>query len=536
MVIPVLFVLLAQAALLNVQAKSQLDRPVVLDPNCVSACDEITRLLPGHTHHHDAAKVPLWSLFQARASPACRVQPHSASQIAAILGVVREKQCRFAILGGGTAPFRGSSNVEGGVTIDLQLMNDVRLSYPNEIGNEGAAVHVGGGARWADVYTLLDPLNMSAVGTRNTTDDEILQGGISFFSQGHGWSCDSVIEFEIVLANGSVVMASEWANPDLFWALRGGGSNYGIVSRVTIDAFPQHPSLYKFRRWHTSSFDRVFQRLDSFARAMPLNMQMIATTLAWSARLGDFVTSERIVISQHQQADDSVDVVLGRETAVVERDEHKVQEKPLASDLTSILEEHSYSRTSLQMSQVMDHVNEAGYFNYFGSITIRSNPGLSQRIAVIFQEEVQNILDVAGVKAYIVYNPLTVDTMRQMKRRGGNTLGLDSEEPLIIINLNMHWSSEEEIPRMTSFIETLLARFTEVAKAFELHHPYIFLNHCFETQQAMLGYGRRTLEKLHKVREAFDPDGVFQRLQEAHHRLGPLLKEQDDPRFIKTEL
>lgn len=67
------------------------------------------------------------------------------------------------MLGGGTAPFRGASNADGGVTIDLQALKFVRESddYPNSI-------DVGGGALWDDVYGYLDPKNLTAVGTRNS--------------------------------------------------------------------------------------------------------------------------------------------------------------------------------------------------------------------------------------------------------------------------------------------------------------------------------------------------------------------------------
>lgn len=88
------------------------------------------------------------------------------------------------------------------------------------------------------------------------------------------------------------------------------------------------------------------------------------------------------------------------------------------------------------MAQVMDRMNEEGNFNYFGSITVRSDPLLCQRIAAIFQRESRSIVEVVGVKAYIVYNPLTAGTMQRMKRRGGNALGLDGEEQPLLSTLN----------------------------------------------------------------------------------------------------
>lgn len=83
---------------------------------------------------------------------------------------------------------------------------------------------------------------------------------------------------------------------------------------------------------------------------------------------------------------------------------------------------------------------------------------------------------------------------------------------------------------------TLLFRFSKTAKADGRDHPYLFLNHCFETQKPMLGYGPRALQRLHQTRRAVEPDGVFQQLQEAPHLLGLDGKVPEDDRLTKEEL
>lgn len=119
-------------------------------------------MFPSRTFFGDGAKRELWSLFQSRVEPQCSVQPFRAGDVANILSVVRGQQCKFAVLGGGTAPFFEASNVQGGVTIDLQLMNSIILGDNND------TVQVGGGAIWAEVYRELDPYHLSSVGTRNS--------------------------------------------------------------------------------------------------------------------------------------------------------------------------------------------------------------------------------------------------------------------------------------------------------------------------------------------------------------------------------
>lgn len=63
-------------------------------------------------------------------------------------------------------------------------------------------------------------------------------GGVSFITERHGWGCDNVLEYELVLSDGTIKNVTYESDPDLFWALRGGGTNFGIVTRFTVNAFP----------------------------------------------------------------------------------------------------------------------------------------------------------------------------------------------------------------------------------------------------------------------------------------------------------
>ena len=230
------------------------------------------------------------------------------------------------------------------------------------------------------------------------------------------------MEFEVVLANGSAVRANETINPDLFWALRGGGSNFGIVTKVSLEVFPQGPSWYTFQLWNMTDMKTVFQRLDNFTRRMPSEVQMIATNLGWSTWKGEFVLSDRIVAS-------GTDLP---EMSRAHLADHSTDQE------TRPVEEHLYRRTTLEMAEVMDLVNEYGFFNFFGSITVRSNPEIHMRVAEIFQQEASKILDIAGIQVYIVYNPVTTLTIEKMQLKGGNALGLKQDDGHLTSELSFH--------------------------------------------------------------------------------------------------
>jgi hypothetical protein len=377
------------------------------------------------------AQQPLWSNFQAEASPLCRTLPAKTQDVAEALRIIRSNSCQFAILGSGTSPFRGASNSIGGVTINMSLLSDVSVHNDDSTGE--VSVEVGAGARWADVYSTLDPRNLSATGTRNSLtgvvgsilggagffltscllptlfSDRMNLGGISFFSQHHGWSCDTVSNFEVVLANSSVVQATETDHPDLFWALRGGGNNLGIVTKVTIDAFPDPPTWYTFQRWKMSAAQTVFERLEKHTAKMPTDVFQIATTLQWHQPLQEFVLSERMVASTLPELPHATPV-------------------EASSESSPVLETYTYQQGILEMSQRMDYMNKAGFYNFFGTTTVKSDSAIFLAFMEIFQDESASIANAADLQLYIVYNPLTFEAISKMQKRGGNALGIKPED------------------------------------------------------------------------------------------------------------
>ena len=146
-------------------------------------------------------------------------------------------QCEFAVKSGGHAAFAGASNIENGLTIDLINLNQITVSA------DKTQTSIGPGNVWYDVYTKLDPMGLSVIGGRVSAigvGGITLGGGISFFSGRYGWACDNVNTYEVVFADGTIQEVS-YSSPysDLYFALRGGGNNFGIVTRFDVVTFPQ---------------------------------------------------------------------------------------------------------------------------------------------------------------------------------------------------------------------------------------------------------------------------------------------------------
>lgn len=181
-----------------------------------------------------------WSVA-AQLTPWCIVQPRNAQEVsAALLTLLDGPQCGIAVRSGGHTTFAGANNIDEGATIDLGNMNSTTY-HP-----ENSTASIQPGSRWLQVYQTLDPLGVTVPGGRAGTVGVaglILGGGNSFYSAKKGMVCDNVVGYEMVTATGDIVYVTKDTYPDLFKALKGGGSNFGIVTRFDMTAF-EAPKLW----------------------------------------------------------------------------------------------------------------------------------------------------------------------------------------------------------------------------------------------------------------------------------------------------
>lgn len=137
-----------------------------------------------------------WSQQQTDVRSVCRVAPSAAVDVSATLLTLKTLSCQFAVKSGGHASFKGASNIDEGVTIDLVNLKQITLSA------DKTQASIGPGNRWLDVYSTLDPLGVSVAGGR-VEDIGVggltLGGGISYFSGRFGFSCDNVNAYQVCL-------------------------------------------------------------------------------------------------------------------------------------------------------------------------------------------------------------------------------------------------------------------------------------------------------------------------------------------------
>jgi FAD/FMN-containing dehydrogenase len=133
-------------------------------------------------------------------------------------------------------------------------------------------VTVGGGCTWADVDHATHPFGLavptgfiSSTGVGGLT----LGGGIGYLTRKYGLTIDNLVSADVVLANGSFVSASEFENPDLFWALRGGGGNFGVVTSFVFKAHPVHTDIAGPMLWELEQAPEILKWYGEFIRTAP---------------------------------------------------------------------------------------------------------------------------------------------------------------------------------------------------------------------------------------------------------------------------
>jgi FAD/FMN-containing dehydrogenase len=181
----------------------------------------------------------IWNGLAAKI-PALVVEPTSAHDVAAAIGFARDHRLLVGVKGGGHN-IAGTAIAERGLTLDLSRMR------PITVDPDARLAHVGPGCLLKDVdratqeHGLATVLGfISEVGVAGLT----LGGGLGYLTRRFGWTVDNLEEVEIVTADGRIRRASREENPDLFWALRGGGGNFGIVTSFTFRLHEVGPTVY----------------------------------------------------------------------------------------------------------------------------------------------------------------------------------------------------------------------------------------------------------------------------------------------------
>jgi FAD/FMN-containing dehydrogenase len=212
---------------------------------------------------YDEARAVFNGMIDRR--PAVIAQCQNVDDVRRAIHFGRHRGLEIAVRGGGHS-VAGMAVTDGGIVIDLRRMNRVSV-------DPGArTVTVEGGATMSHLDRATQPHGLMTTGGRVSTTGVggfTLGGGSGWFDRKFGLACDNLVSAELVTADGSVVRATEDENPDLFWALHGGGGNFGVATSFTFRLHPLPAVTAALLVWPPDAGPAVARAYRDFLEAAP---------------------------------------------------------------------------------------------------------------------------------------------------------------------------------------------------------------------------------------------------------------------------
>ncbi|KAL5334997.1 hypothetical protein BJX70DRAFT_410961 [Aspergillus crustosus] len=445
-------------------------------------------VFPGSRNYTAQATDSYWDV-RAALSPACIVLPNSPDEVSTVVKIIVSCDAPFAVRGGGHMNVPGSNNIDAGVLIALDNLDQITVS------NTTHTVSVGPSKTWYDIYSALDPYGRVAVGGRLKTigvPGLILIGGFHYFNNKYGFAMDNVVSYDVVLGNGTQVTASENSHADLFWALKGGGgNNFGIVTKFVLKSFAAPRVSTTIQVFNESAVPGFLTavvdaaKLDNgeneIAAGMVATVSYNVTTKAVSASLLGVQEGVSQPPSQFSNFSRISTVAINNVTTL----------KEFASTL----------ETPMQMFRVV-----------FAHRTIKADAEALIELYKAWRDSVEEISDVEGLGPTFVPNVISPAAARVARANGiGNVWGLE-EEPLIIWQFSTSWTNARDDLRVESWSRLLLERLHAINREKGIASEFVYMGDAGDWQDPFAGFPVENVHRLQDIQRDYDPSGVFTRL------------------------
>ncbi|MFD0903343.1 FAD-binding oxidoreductase [Actinomadura sediminis] len=212
---------------------------------------------------YDEARAIFNAMIDRR--PAVIARCANTDDVARAIGFARERGLEVSVRGGGHG-VAGKALVDGGLVVDLRLLNSVTIDP------EARTARVGGGATMADLDRAAAEYGLATTGGRVSTTGVggfVLGGGSGWLERKFGLACDNLVSVELVTADGTRVRASEEEDPELFWALHGGGGNFGVATSFTLRLHPLPAVSVALLLWPAEAGPEILTAYRDFMDSAP---------------------------------------------------------------------------------------------------------------------------------------------------------------------------------------------------------------------------------------------------------------------------
>ncbi|KAK5633168.1 hypothetical protein RRF57_008882 [Xylaria bambusicola] len=444
---------------------------------------------------YEASLASYFSAQQETIRPACVILPKNVADVSGAIknlaGDEAEERYRsaggngslagdtFAVRSGGHSSWAGASNIDNGVTIDLS-----RLSS-GDVDVDGNTVRVSPAATWHAVYEKLDPIGRSVAGGRVASvgvGGLTLSGGISFLSPEHGWTCDTVLNFKVVLSDGTVVDANSRENTDLFFALPGEGNNFGIVTRIDLKTFEQSllwsASLLSNTSVHDANINE-FVRL-SIAKDYDENASFLLS-LAYIGSIGDSFIANTL---QYTKAVENLLTL------------------PTVQASTGL---KSMATLSLEAEAMVPK----GSRSFYRTHTLVSTEDVLQAVYAARSGAVNVVRNISGISWVLSFDP--IPPASYARHADSNALGLTGRDgaTLLVVLLDARWKNKTDDKVVSFTAKALFDKIKKVAQSLGAYNLFIYLNYTEPDRNPIGTYGEESVRRLNTVCRRVDAAEVF---------------------------
>ncbi|KAI2628920.1 hypothetical protein GGS21DRAFT_545393 [Xylaria nigripes] len=458
------------------------------DPQCV--CQELHQALPNENGTLFASDGAVYDDLEnenysilCRLPAACIVNPSNAKEVAEVVNILAKHDTKFAVRSGGHNYEAGFASIDdSGILLSLSQLNSITLAEDQN------SVIIGTGSRWQAVYEALVPHQLMAVGGRIGAvgvGGLVLGGGLSYFSCAYGLSIDDVKSFEVVLGDGSIFNATidnDYA--DLHQALRGGGSNFGIVTSFELYTHPLANLTFEIRAYapnQTVDFFKAFAEYQKEGQLSPGNNIVVQIP-----KTGPVLLMLSTSAEPQSQAFAPFYALEPHQTIV----------PPSNGSLLDVL--------AIGASRFTENVRVCG--ETFSHV---SDADLLNDLYNIFVEETANLP--GNVNATWVPNPISSNVATVGKQNGGNLLGL-SEVAQVWYESYIIYDDPAHDDLVREVTERVTQKCIAKAKERNLDLPYLFASTAGKEQKVLQSYGDANVAFMKGVAAKYDPNGVFQKL------------------------
>jgi FAD/FMN-containing dehydrogenase len=434
---------------------------------------------PGDAGYDEAAKI--WNGAHDASRPALVIRCSGPADVIAALGFARAAGLEIAVRGGGHS-VAGFSTGDGVAVIDLSDMNDVHVDPAAK------RASVGGGAVWADVDHETQAHGLATTGgliSSTGVAGYTLGGGIGWLMRKYGLACDNLVGADVVTADGRLVHASETENADLLWGLRGGGGNFGIVTRFEFTLHPVGPLVYAGPIFYSADADKDLLR--AFREWAPGASDDVTSVV-------NLTTAPPLPVIPEAWHGRKVAVLLATSSGPVEEaDGHFERFRAVAEPIADLLGPMPYT----VIQTLLDPLFEKGVHAYFKATNLtRLDDELTGRLIELHR-------DAPGPQCEI-----HVHQMGGAVARVGDADSAFSERSMpYVLNAVAVWHDPREAEAHRGWARAVI----EAASDASTGRAYV--NYLGDAHAARGAYGKTTYARLATLKRRYDPANVFRRNQ-----------------------